>query len=197
MFGWFKKAPPEHPFTDRVWIDSAARLRGLLREAAAAQTLLVAPFATDEEALAAALDGARLAYIRVSDTPAPWRDASITLTRADRVHRLTGRSPVGIRPLVFGHFPHPSDDRGLRESLAAVVATAPVYFSALDEPLMRRFGGDRTMELMQKLGMDADEPIEHTLVTQAMTRAREKVGEQVKVPREARSIEEWITRNLG
>ena len=73
----------------------------------------------------------------------------------------------------------------------------PTFHTALDEPLMRVFSGDRTARLIQQLGLPPDEPVEHKFVTQALASAREKVAGRVKFVQSARSMDEWVRLNLG
>ncbi len=47
-----------------------------------------------------------------------------------------------------------------------------VFFVSLDDEIMLRFGGDRVKSLMQWAGMDEDTPIEHPMVTKALTNAQ-------------------------
>lgn len=72
---------------------------------------------------------------------------------------------------------------------------APVL-SSLDEPLFMRFGGERTIELMKKLGMKEDEVIGSSLITKALHNAQQKIEKQVAVEREASSQQEWFTLNF-
>ena len=46
------------------------------------------------------------------------------------------------------------------------------FYASLEDEIVRRFGGDRIKGLMQWAGMDADTPIEHPLVTKAITNAQ-------------------------
>lgn len=72
---------------------------------------------------------------------------------------------------------------------------APVL-SSLDEPLFMRFGGERTIEVVQKLGMKEDEVIGSSFITRAVRNAQQKIDQQVKVEREASSQQEWFNINL-
>ncbi len=49
------------------------------------------------------------------------------------------------------------------------------FFVSLDDDLMRRFASERIANIMEKLGMDEDTPIEHGLVTRAIEQAQTKV----------------------
>lgn len=71
-----------------------------------------------------------------------------------------------------------------------------IVLSALDEPLLNAFGGEKLVDMMQKLGMKEDEIIEHKLVTQSITNAQEKIEKKVMLEQTARSQAEWIERNF-
>src|SRR5205085_7275097 len=49
------------------------------------------------------------------------------------------------------------------------------FYVALEDELMRRFGGSRIAGLMDKLGLEEDVPLEHGMVTKAIENAQEKV----------------------
>ena len=49
------------------------------------------------------------------------------------------------------------------------------FYLSLEDELMRLFGSDNISSIMDKLGMDEDEPIEHSLVTRSIEQAQKKV----------------------
>ena len=49
------------------------------------------------------------------------------------------------------------------------------FFLSLEDDLMRIFGADNITGIMDKLGMEEDEPIEHALITKSIERAQKKV----------------------
>src|SRR5687768_9437890 len=49
------------------------------------------------------------------------------------------------------------------------------FFLALDDDLMKRFGSDRISGLMDRLGLEDDQPIEHPLVSRSIEAAQQKV----------------------
>ncbi len=49
------------------------------------------------------------------------------------------------------------------------------FFLSLEDDLMRLFGSDNIAGIMDKLGMEDDEPIEHSLVTKSIESAQKKV----------------------
>lgn len=49
------------------------------------------------------------------------------------------------------------------------------FYLSLEDDLMRLFGSENIASIMDKLGMDEDEPIEHKLVTRSIEQAQKKV----------------------
>ena len=52
---------------------------------------------------------------------------------------------------------------------------ASKFFLSLEDDLMRLFASDRIATVMDKLGMDEDEPIEHSIITRSIEHAQKKV----------------------
>lgn len=178
MFDWLfgKKAPTGPVVRDRVWVDLDARDRAVIRAATEGTRGVVTCFEDTRERLRKRLSEAGIEGVSVvlSDGPLPSTGAVLVAER----------------------HPDPGADRAFWERLAQErPEVPPVAFAALDDPLMKRFGGDRTAALMRQLGMEPDESVEHAMVTQALTKAREKVGQRVGAVGSvghARSMEEWF-----
>lgn len=68
--------------------------------------------------------------------------------------------------------------------------------SALDELFFRQFGGERTIELMKKLGMGEDEILGHGMISSSIRRAQQKISRSVKVEQKAPSQEKWFALNF-
>ncbi len=52
------------------------------------------------------------------------------------------------------------------------------FFLSLEDDLMRKFGSERIAAIMQRLGMEEGEDIQHPFVTRAITKAQKRVEEQ-------------------
>src|SRR5262249_22506133 len=52
------------------------------------------------------------------------------------------------------------------------------FYLSLEDGLMRSFAGDRVKNLMERMGMPDDEPIEHPWVTKSVENAQKKVEER-------------------
>ncbi|WP_417915088.1 preprotein translocase subunit SecA [Candidatus Electronema sp. JM] len=49
------------------------------------------------------------------------------------------------------------------------------FYLSLEDDLLRIFGGDRLTSIMNRLGMEEDEPIEHSMISKAIENAQRKV----------------------
>jgi hypothetical protein len=101
-----------------------------------------------------------------------------------------------IQFLFDGHYPLPSREIKVIEKLSSYLDCPITFYSSMDEPIFKTFGAERLMSLLDQLGMNESEFIEHALVRKAMTRAREKMGSMV--PREiaAETEKEWFLKNV-
>ena len=55
------------------------------------------------------------------------------------------------------------------------ITTPLVWSLSLEDDLMRLFGSDRIANIMTRLGIEEDTPIEHGLITRAIENAQNKV----------------------
>ena len=71
-----------------------------------------------------------------------------------------------------------------------------IFCLSFEDPLLEMFGSQNILPLLEKLGLEEEEAIEHAMVTQSIKRAREKVEGKVSHEIKAKSPEEWFTLNL-
>ena len=72
-----------------------------------------------------------------------------------------------------------------------------IVFNALDEPLLRYFGSDRVIKLVEMLGMKEEDAIEHALVSRSIITAQEKIASKLLIEQAAGSPEEWMQKNMN
>jgi hypothetical protein len=96
--------------------------------------------------------------------------------------------------LVFvEHYPLPKPEHDLFARLKQ--KEIPIV-SALDEPLFMYFGGERTIELMKKMGMQEDEPVGHSMISSSIKKAQAKLEKLVVAEQRANSAAEWFQLNV-
>lgn len=169
-----------------MWLNLAARDRAVVRAAQAGPVLVLASFEETLERLRGALRAAGL-----QEGPA------LVVARADQLSAV----PAGASVILAERHPLPAFHRALLQKLKALApAVTPECFAALDDPLMVSFGGERIAELMRQLGMEADEPVEHPLISKSLANAAKKLeqrlGPAVSRLAPAASMAEWFQKNL-
>lgn len=71
-----------------------------------------------------------------------------------------------------------------------------VVYNSLDEALFKHFGSDKMIPLIKMLGMKEDEAIEHSYVTQSISKGQQKIANMVTLEQSASSQEEWMQKNI-
>jgi hypothetical protein len=108
--------------------------------------------------------------------------------------REAGTSHISGKTVVFAeHYPLRSKEE---ELYATLKLNTVVVFSSLNEPLFKKFGGDKIIQLMQQLGMNEGEVTEHAMISKAIRHAQEKVEKKIIVEQSARSQQDWLEKNL-
>ena len=125
-------------------------------------------------------------------------DASLILTSSGLMGLLSSfSSKNGSLFLFAGHYPLPTKENKIIEKLSSSFPEAEIKFcSSIDDPAFQPFGADRISNLLDQLGLKADECIEHAMVSKAMARAREKIESKVQHEVFTRSEAEWFLNNL-
>lgn len=111
---------------------------------------------------------------------------------------LSGCSKASHLHFLFvGHYPLPTPEANVLNMLSKLGSGISISFwVSLEDPLLKTFGGDRLLTMMETLGVKDDECIEHSLVSKSISNARVKIAEKVKVEISANSEEEWFEKNL-
>lgn len=176
MFGplkaLFKNNEPATKVIDKVWMSADAKFNACIAMARAnSACVFICWFPETYEKLQQSLPEEQLVL-------------------ADRA----GAHTYDGRMIVFAEH-HPSGRKEAALYKALNLAEAPVL-SSLDEPIFMRFGGDRTIDIMKRLGMKEDEVVGSNLITRALRNAQRKIDEKVVAEREAHSQREWFNVNF-
>ena len=108
--------------------------------------------------------------------------------------RTANRSQIeGSQVIFVEHYPMKSREQQFLEQLSFKEA---IFLTALDEPLLSYFGGEKLIRMMEGMGMKEGESLEHKLITQSIANAQEKIGSKVFIEQSTRSAAEWMERNL-
>lgn len=201
LFSFLKSDKPA--YSDKVWRTTNMALRGMITDAMLAitrkQTPVVICFFDDEFAqITQFLSEKGVPAISLQNYRAEKQEGIVWYASAHSAPEFMAalsKQPVAI--LFFGHYPLPARENGLLQKVKNSIPSASVvFYSSLDEPAFKMFGGEKLTSLLDTLGMKEDEAIEHSMVTKAMQRAREKVEAMVKLEQPATSETEWFAKNV-
>ncbi len=107
-------------------------------------------------------------------------------------HAFAESSVQGKTLIVLEHYPLPEKEATI---LSSAAPREILVLSALDEPLLMHFGGERLIGLMEKLGLAPGETIEHSMITASIKRVQEKLSAKITVDFSARSQAEWFRKS--
>ncbi len=117
---------------------------------------------------------------------------SIAADRFVLADRLGFSHTDGKQYLFAGHYPIHQSELDLYANLGL---TEILVYAHLAMPLFRSFGSDNIVQLMIKMGMKEDEPIDHPMITKAITNAQEKIAKNCSIVMQATSQQEWMNLN--
>lgn len=213
MFGTlFGKNRPRRPTeTLIVWMTAEARWRRVMSELTeirpGVRTIAVAHF---DDSLASLEGDLEAAGVRTARLKAEMiRTGSIpgAVEVVPLLHSADLKSAAGPSSPVDGRFtfvltdvwPSGERDAAVREFAAAIAGSRASLRQhiSLDDAILSRFMGETTSDLLEKLGMDENEPIEHQMVANAVRRAQQKIASTATGDGPAASAEDWFTRYTG
>ena len=172
MFGLFKNSDKQLKINDKVWMSSLAKWNACKAMAQANNScIFLAWFPETFEHIRNILPQHQIAL-------------------ADSFYPESTHKTI----LVFvEHYPLATVEESVFKRLG--LSEVPVL-SALDEPFFEKFGGEKTIDLMQKLGMKDDEVIAHSLITKSIRSAQSKIAAKVIIEVKTDSQKSWLEINL-
>lgn len=89
------------------------------------------------------------------------------------------------------HFPLFEKEMQFFESFESEISV----YSALDEPFLAYFLNNNVTSLLQKMGADENECMDHKMITNAIQNIQKKLDKEVLIDSTATSQEDWMRKN--
>ncbi|MBI3219181.1 MAG: hypothetical protein HYZ44_06695 [Bacteroidetes bacterium] len=177
MFGFFSKKDKGITTNDQVWLSQTAKLNAAHKMIEANNTCLLVFWFEDS------LSDFQKQF------PSLVQSSQVSLAESLSLESIAGRLVIFAE-----HYPLRKKEQTLFEKLH--LKDVPVLVS-LEEPFFHYFGGDRTIEIMRKMGVQENEVIAHPMITRSIQNAQAKIEEKVITERRAHSAKEWFQMNMG
>jgi hypothetical protein len=207
----FLRGSSQKPFPDKIWKTRAVAWKQAATEALRILTISETPliiFFFEEELreFEDLLTSLKVPFSRMDANAIVNNSASIVFTanamsiESDVVlDLLLTRSKVSKLSFLFmGHYPLPDRENILLEKISAKLGAgfSMSCWMSFEDPLLRTFGSEQMLTLMEKLGLKDDECMEHAMISKSITRAREKIASHMKTEINTTSEVEWFARNV-
>lgn len=177
MFNLFKKKEPAVKVIDKVTINEAAKLNALLTLWNSHRNIILV-FWFEES-----LRQAEIFFSGKTTEP-----ITLLTSREAGTQQITGKTFVFAE-----HYPLRSKEEELY--LRMNLTTVQVY-SSLDESFFQRYGGDKIVQVMQRLGINEDEIIEHSMISKAILTAQNKIEKKIVAEQAGHSQKNWLEKNF-
>jgi len=208
MFSLFKKAPSSIPYKDKVWKTAEAATKGMLMMGMMKlqknqPCLIMTFFESERDSLISFMTEYKLNYVALDgsnfeillENKIYWVDRSAVSNST--VAGFLEKNAVAFMAEVYfpGHYPLSVPENKVLEKLLTLGFNSFLFCISFDDPLLKMFGSERILPLLETLGLEEQEALEHDMITQSIKRARAKIDKKVVKEIQAKSPEEWFKFN--
>jgi hypothetical protein len=177
MFSFFRKKHKGTLVTDLVFISGEAKLKALTEKIRQSENIAVITWFDQSFAVMEEHNAAENLFVDVH------------LART-----VTARDVKDKQVIFFEHYPLHNREIDLMEQLQLRETR---FYSSLDEPLFKFFGGENLPAMISRLGLAANEGVKHPLITAAIKNAQENIQKKMNLEPSAASQEEWLRKAIG
>jgi hypothetical protein len=189
MFGLFKKKP-EFVSEDKVWKNDAVKFNAMLDLLKSAEKFILIYYFQDTKSKAETV--MRDAAVAFSEHATP--NDRIVLVQADHLQKQFSLSDRTV--FFLEHHPSYNTEQAIIAQLQALGFIKVVFLNSFDDPILSYFGAN-IIALLEKLGFEDHEVIEHNMITQSIKNAQQKIDAKVTYPSATRNAKDWIATNIG
>ena len=94
------------------------------------------------------------------------------------------------------HHPSFAIEQKIKQHLFETLSIESItFYTSLEDEILIKFGSDRIRVLLEKMGFQEDEKIEHQMITDSLIRAQQRIDEQVQYPSDTRMRKDWFILN--
>ncbi|HAS39726.1 MAG TPA: hypothetical protein DCS93_04575 [Microscillaceae bacterium] len=206
---FFKKKKKSVKTSDKVWISKVEKFRGLYNHLdsvsqSGAFLLIINQFENTHQEVQQMLNKLGLSHQHLTETTTMLEAVNIFTINAESALDLSVSTllaselanKTGLQAIITEHHPSFRQEQILLGHLQDLLPTLSIeVFTAIEEPFMQVFGGERITAIMERIGVKENEFLEHTMITKSITRAQQKVDKSMGQNITANSQQEWMDKS--
>lgn len=213
MFGWKEKNKALR-VEDKIWAEYLRKYDGILQDCDELirenyLVLIVFHFDSTKDELQTLLHNRKRSWAEFKsalDLP-KWLDGyfsdKICMVASDLiVSSITeDDSPITTDKktyvIVAEHYPLYERDEDLIAWVNRIPSSMICFYESLDSDLLKLFGSDQIVSLLEKMNWDKDTFMSHSFITKAIENAQRKISEKATGDVRSVSTEKWFEYNYG
>jgi hypothetical protein len=188
MFGFGKKK--KTLFTSKVMMTRAALDQTLVNGIRTGNILLITFFPSTEKGLLRLLGGDPVLAEFIIPAGQGISPAAI--------QKIKDCASLGAyKPVLAERYPLSEKEKQLADKLEMNGISLPVdAYAALDDAFMLQAGGEKIKSLMERMDMQQDEILSHTMIESSIERFQEKLAGKLVIESRAQSAQDWFRMNI-
>lgn len=189
MFGLFK-SKKEIIIKDIVWKNETIKYKWIVDKIKTLNKVVLIYFFEDtkSEMIEALSNNSFTEHITGSE--------KIAITPANTI--LKSLSLHDRTPIFIEHFPSYKAEQEILNYLLNNLSIKEItFYVSLEDELLKHFGSERIVQMLEKMGFQDDEALEHNMISKSILNAQKKIDEQVKFGTNTRNSKDWFKMNLN
>ncbi|MFN8284304.1 MAG: hypothetical protein U0U67_13880 [Chitinophagales bacterium] len=188
----FGKKKNELQTIEYIWKNDYAKYKGILRMTDRSKPIIFIYYFIETKNQIQQL----IETMQVSFSSDIYKQDKITITHAENI--LDAKIDLTHTTVCFiEHHPSFTTEHKILNYLENDLQIKEVIFHiALTEPLLHYFAGDKIVPLLEKMGFDENEALQHSMITRSIINAQKKIDDKNPNSIETQSAKHWFEVNL-
>ena len=178
---------------DHIWKNDYAKYKGIVKFMNKTQPIIfIYYFSETKNQIKQLIDAMQLHFS--SDI---YKQDRITITHAENI--LGAKLDLSNTTVCFiEHHPSYAVEHKVIHYLQDELKVQEIIFHiSLEEPLLHYFGSDKIIDMLERMGFDETESLQHAMITNSIINAQKKVDEKNPNSIETQTAKNWFEVNLS
>lgn len=189
MFDFFKKKK-EIKTTDYIFRSEEAKYQKLVANTLAQKKVLLLYYFEDtKQQLIHTLQANNIAFSEMESTTT----AVYLLQAATLLNKIN----ISDYHIIFAeHHPSFQTENNIKQYLVeTLLQNEVIFYTSLEDVLLQKFGAERIIAILDKMGFKEDEIIEHKMISDSIVNVQQKIDKQLQYASDTRMRKDWFEIN--